>query len=231
MMPQTRAAARWWLVAAFAVGMAWVEAAAVYYLRVLVDRVEPYQPNPLPMQGVLGSVELVREAATLVMLFTVGALAGATWPARLGYTAIAFGIWDIFYYLFLKVMSDWPKSVLDWDILFLLPLPWWGPVLAPVSIAMLMIAGGTLVTTHAATTVRAASWRLSLLGVAIALYTFMADALRAVQQGVDVTKMPLPEAFNWPVFIVALALMGVPVAESLCSLFAREGIRSAVRST
>jgi hypothetical protein len=101
MMSQTRAGTRWWLVAAFAVGMAWVEAAAVYYLRVLVDRVEPYQPNPLPMQGVLGSVELVREAATLVMLFTVGALAGATWPARLGYTAIAFGIWDIFYYLFL----------------------------------------------------------------------------------------------------------------------------------
>jgi hypothetical protein len=92
-------------------------------------------------------------------------------------------------------------------------------VLAPVSIALLMIVGGTLVSTCSATSVRAASWRLSLLGVAIALYTFMADSLRAVQQGVDATKMPLPEAFNWPVFVVALALMAAPVAESLCSLF------------
>ena len=77
-------AARWLLVVMFAVGMAWVEAASVYYLRVMVDRVDPYQPNPLPMRGVLGQVELVREAATLVMLLTVGMLAGRTWRTRLG---------------------------------------------------------------------------------------------------------------------------------------------------
>ncbi len=57
---------------------------------------------------------------------------------------VAFGVWDIFYYVFLKVMCDWPRSLFDWDILFLLPLPWWGPVLAPVSIALLMIVWGTL---------------------------------------------------------------------------------------
>ena len=28
--------------------------------------------------------------------------------------------------------AGWPETVLDWDILFLLPLPWWGPVIAPV---------------------------------------------------------------------------------------------------
>ena len=42
------------------------------------------------------------------------------------------------------MIGDWPKSLFDWDILFLLPLPWWGPVLAPVCIALLMIVGGTL---------------------------------------------------------------------------------------
>ena len=52
--------ARWFVVVAFAVAMAWLESATVYYLRTLVDRVEPYQPNPLPIQGVLGQVELVR---------------------------------------------------------------------------------------------------------------------------------------------------------------------------
>ena len=122
--------------------MAWVEAACVYYLRAMVDRLEPYQANPLPMHGVLGQVELVREAATLVMLLAVGGIAGRTRHTRLGYTAIAFGIWDIFYYVFLKMIYDWPKSLFDWDILFLIPLPWWGPVIAPVSIALLMIVMG-----------------------------------------------------------------------------------------
>ena len=134
----------WILVAIFAVAMAWVEAAVVYDLRVLVDRLEPYQPNPLPISGALGNIELAREVATLVMLATVGALAGVTLRTRLAYAAIAFGVWDIFYYLFLKVMYGWPRSPFDWDILFLLPLPWWGPVIAPVSIAVLMLAWGTL---------------------------------------------------------------------------------------
>ena len=138
--------ARWMLVVTFAAGMAWVEAACVYYLRVMVDRVVPYQPDPLPIRGILGEVELVREGATLLMLAMIGMLAGRTWRARLGYAAIAFGFWDILYYVFLRIVSGWPASLFDWDILFLLPLPWWGPVLAPVCIAALMIAWGTLVT-------------------------------------------------------------------------------------
>ena len=77
--------ARWWLVVLFAVAMAWVESACVYYLRVMVDRLDPYQPIPLPMHEAFGQVELVREAATMVMLFTLGALAGRTWKTRLGY--------------------------------------------------------------------------------------------------------------------------------------------------
>src|ERR1044071_8299763 len=136
---------RWLLVGLFAIAMAWVESAVVYYLRTMINRIEPYQPNPLPVSGGLGPAEMVREAATLVMLFTVGVLAGRTWRSRLGYSAVAFGVWDIFYYVFLKVMCGWPHSLLDWDILFLLPLPWWGPVLAPVLIALLMIVWGTLV--------------------------------------------------------------------------------------
>ncbi len=145
-----QARTRWLVVVLFAVAMAWLEAATVYYLRVMVDRVDPYQPNPLPMDGIVEPVELAREAATLVMLAAVGALAGRNLRTRLGYAAIAFGVWDVFYYVFLKFISGWPASLLDWDILFLLPLPWWGPVLAPVCIALLMIAWGTQVTQRAA---------------------------------------------------------------------------------
>jgi hypothetical protein len=87
--------ALWGVVVVFAAAMAWVEAACVYYLRLLVDRVQPYQPDPLPIAGGLGNVELVREAATLLMLLTTGMLAGRTWQRRIGYMAIAFGVWDV----------------------------------------------------------------------------------------------------------------------------------------
>jgi hypothetical protein len=215
----TRARARWLVVVAFAIGMAWVESATVYYLRTVVDRVEPYQSNPLPFQGVFGPVELAREAATLVMLLTVGMLAGATWRMRLAYTSIAFGFWDIFYYVFLWLICGWPRSLFDWDILFLLPLPWWGPVLAPVCIALLMVVWGTHVTQwtdpQPAAAVPWAVWSSGALGVVLALYVFMADSLRHVQEGRDAGDYVLPTVFNWPTFAVALVLMAVPLASKL----------------
>ena len=137
---------RWIIVTVFAIAMAWFEAATVFYIRTLVDRIQPYQPDPLPIHGALGTVELWREAATLVMIVLLGLLAGRTWRRRAGYAAIAFGVWDIFYYVFLHLICGWPGTLLDWDILFLLPLPWWGPVLAPVSIALVMIVWGSLAT-------------------------------------------------------------------------------------
>jgi hypothetical protein len=208
---------RWWTVAVFASGMAWVEAAVVYYLRTMVDRIEPYQANPLPLIGGLGSAELVREAATLIMLFTVGILAGRSWRARLGYAALAFGFWDILYYVFLKVLCGWPHSLTDWDILFLLPLPWWGPVLAPVCIAILMIIWGTIVSQSAPPPIRRSAfwqaWGLNLLGITLALYVFMADAIRVANQGTDVIRNVLPERFNWPLFAIALGLMTAPIVQ------------------
>ena len=207
----------WLLIAAFAIGMAWVEAASVYYIRTLVDRIEPYQPNPLPVHDALGAVELVREAATLVMLLTAGMAAGRAWKKGLGYTALAFGVWDIFYYVFLRIICGWPRTIFDWDILFLLPLPWWGPVIAPVSIALLMIVWGTLVTQsegrESETALPWTSWGAGGLGIALALYVFMADAIRALPQGPEAVRTVFPTAFNWPIFGVALALMAAPVAQ------------------
>jgi hypothetical protein len=216
--PRRGSQTRWFLVVLFAVGMAWVEAASVFYIRTTIGRIEPYQENPLPIHGVLGPVELVREAATLVMLLTVGMVAARTWYRRLGYTAIAFGVWDILYYVFLRIMCGWPRSLFDWDILFLLPLPWWGPVLAPVSIALLMIVWGTCATQFTdrspRTSVTRTSWGLSGLGIALALYVFMADAIHAVPHGLDEITQLLPTEFNWPLFSVALTLMTAPVAQA-----------------
>ena len=135
---------------------------ASYSSVALVDRIEPYQANPLPDEtaGALGNVELWREAATLVMLATRlrAESRGGRGAVVAGYTAIAFGTWDIPYYVFLRMISGWPKTLLDWDVLFLLPLPWWGPVLAPVSIAALMILWGTLATQSDGDDAVAAHW-------------------------------------------------------------------------
>jgi hypothetical protein len=207
---------RWFTVFFFAAAMAWVESAVVYYLRTMIDRIEPYQANPLPVAGGLGGVELVREAATLLMLVAVGMLAGRTWRSRLGYSALAFGVWDIFYYIFLKVMCDWPRSLLDWDVLFLLPLPWWGPVLAPVLIAVLMIVWGTLASQlerpPASRLSDVTAWGIATVGMILALTLFMADTLRVAHEGADVIRNVLPKKFNWPLFLFALGLMWAPVA-------------------
>jgi hypothetical protein len=208
---------RWLTVAAFAVAMAWMEAATVFYLRTVVDRLEPYQPNPLPFSGVFGPVELVREAATLVMLLTVGMLAGRAWRARLGYASIAFGIWDIFYYVFLRIMCGWPRSLFDWDILFLLPLPWWGPVLAPVCIALLMILWGTEASYSedaGRPVTGVGGWVLTAAGIALALYVFMADSIWHLQQGRDAAAFVLPTTFNWPAFWLALLMMALPLVSA-----------------
>ena len=214
------------MVALFAVAMAWVESAVVFYLRSMIDRIEPYQTNPLPVIGGFASVELPREFATLVMLFAVGCLAGRNWRARIGYSAVAFGVWDIFYYVFLKMICDWPHSLLDWDVLFLLPLPWWGPVLAPVLISVLMILWGTFASQFERTPVPALSnwrvWVLNLIGMALALYAFMADSIAAAQRGLEAIRSVLPEKFNWLLFGVALVLMSAPVVRPVLEFLKRK---------
>jgi hypothetical protein len=224
--------ARCAIVIAFAIAMAWVESASVYYLRDLVDRIEPYQPNPLPINDALGYVELWREASTLVMLATVGMLAGRTWRRRVGYAAIAFGTWDIFYYVFLRIMTGWPRTVLDWDILFLLPLPWWGPVIAPVSIAALMIVWGTIATQSEDDVAEPrVTWALASAGIALALGVFMVDAWRVLPQGRDAILQVLPAEFYWLPFWVAVLLMASPVLHRMAMPPAAKFARRETRVT
>lgn len=216
---------RWIMLALYTAGMAWAESATVFYLRTLVGRVDPYRPHPIPVRADLLWVELVREAATLVMLAAVAWLAGRTKRSRFGSFLIAFGIWDILYYVFLHVISGWPRSPLDWDILFLIPLPWWGPVLAPATIALVMIAGGTLLcrAEQAEPALRPRRWTsgLSLFGVALALYVFMADTISVVAEGMEAINTVRPVWFNWPLFLVAVVAMTAPFIDLACRLHVR----------
>jgi hypothetical protein len=113
------------------------EAAVVVYIRRL------YFPDGVmfPIKAIdtdIAVVELFREVATMIMLITVGWLAGRTRSERFAWFIYCFGLWDLVYYAFLKFALGWPPSLLTWDLLFLLPVPWFGPVLAPCIVAATM---------------------------------------------------------------------------------------------
>ncbi|MBI5420615.1 MAG: hypothetical protein HZA60_11035 [Deltaproteobacteria bacterium] len=114
------------LLVVFAAGMAYVEAAVVIYLRALIGAGPLFPMKDLPPP--LLFVEVAREAATLVILVSVSCLAVRGGARRMGAFLLTFAVWDIFYYLWLHVATGWPAGVSDWDILFLIPLPWVGPV-------------------------------------------------------------------------------------------------------
>jgi len=104
-----------------------------------------YYPNgfnfPLvALNAQTGMVEIVREAATIVMLIGIGILAGKSKYLRWAFFLMAFAVWDLIYYLSLKLILDWPISFFTWDILFLIPVPWVGPVLSPIIVSITMIA-------------------------------------------------------------------------------------------
>jgi len=166
-----------WVIV-FSIAMAFVEAAVVVYLRAL------YYPDgfvfPLPLQ--IGCdevliVELAREAATLAMLCAIGALAGRRFWDKFAYFILSFGVWDIFYYIWLKVTLGWPASITTWDVLFLIPYPWIGPVVAPVSVACLMVLIGLLIVLRPGWDFRPSllSWGLALVATGIILFSFMHD--------------------------------------------------------
>lgn len=131
-------------MAVFFIAMAFLESAVVVYLRAL------YYPDgfgfPLvPMEPGLVGTEMGRELATLVMLLAPGAAIARSRMERFAWFCIGFGIWDIFYYVWLKILVDWPPSLLEPDLLFLLPVPWVGPVWAPCLIAVGLIVLGCLI--------------------------------------------------------------------------------------
>lgn len=213
-----------WLIV-FAVAMGFLEGIVVVYLR------ELYYPQgfdfPLKlMPPHLVSIEWIREIATLIMLAAVGIIAGRNNLQRLMYFLFAFGVWDIFYYVALKLLIGWPASLLTWDLLFLIPVSWLGPVLAPVICSVTMIVMAVLITgkEEKGFTVdsRPVDWILIAGGAAIILFTFLADYLKLILDsgligsgGTSDARGQLllmitnyvPVRYNWFLFIIGELLI------------------------
>lgn len=93
-------------------------------------------------------IEQTREISTIIILLAVAILSGTRLKERLAYFLWVFGIWDIFYYVFLYCWLKWPKSILGLDILFLIPHPWIAPIILPLGCSILFLWTALLLLKH-----------------------------------------------------------------------------------
>lgn len=171
------------LLGIFGITMGFLEAIVVVYLRqIYFPRGFNFPLNPLPLKMLC--MELVREIATIIMLVTIGVIAGNNYLHKFACFLYSFAIWDIFYYVGLKLFLNWPPSFLTWDILFFIPVAWIGPVLAPVICSLtLMFLAGSIVCLHErgyTVKIKLFEWGLILLGAFMIFCTFIWDYSRII---------------------------------------------------
>jgi hypothetical protein len=206
-----------------------METAVVVYLR------EMYYPGgfgfPLkPIGYSIAVTEIIREAATIIMLAGAGIMTGRTLTEKFGNFVYSFAIWDIFYYVFLKLLLQWPDSLLSWDLLFLIPVPWVGPVLCPVinSLSMillaLVIAYFTDLNEQAKLNIK--EWSLLIIGSVIVIVSYTLDYSSYILSKFTVSELMdelnrdtilsyaseyIPKHFDWWIYIAGelLILSGI----------------------
>lgn len=216
---------RYLTLGVFAAAMGVLEAIVVVYLRQLYYPAGFAFPTvPIP-PGML-SVEIIREAVTLVMLACAGILAGRNRLERLAYFLFAFGAWDLFYYAGLKYFLGWPPSLLTWDVLFLIPVTWLGPVLAPVICALTMVLFSLCVTAPREQgremRITPGQWGLLWLGACLVFCTFVQDyaglilrngflpdffRLAGDERFLRLASEYVPGRYNWPLFALGELLV------------------------
>lgn len=209
----------------FGISFGYVEAAVVVYLRAIYDpirhRLHPgrgadelfplISPRELADAGPENPgrllIEIGREASTIAMLAAFGLAAGRNFSQRMAAFAVVFGLWDIFFYIFLRLMIHWPQSLFTWDILFLIPLPWVGPVIAPVIVALTLVTCGLISFGLGGMPARQGEWMAMIAGGIVVILSFVWDYRNTMAGG-------LPNPFNWPLFLAGefIALVGFFVA-------------------
>jgi hypothetical protein len=182
----------------FGIAMGFLEAAVVVYLREIIYP----EGFCFPLKDIpsnLFLVELGRESATIIMLIAIGVIAGRNFTEKFCYFIYTFGIWDIFYYIWLKATLNWPPSLFTDDILFLIPVPWVGPVLAPVIVSMTMITFALLTVYSKEKGYIIEANRIDFLFLSLAciiiFISFIWDFPRIIAH-------EMPSSFHWELFSV-----------------------------
>lgn len=196
----------------FSIAMGFLEGAVVIYLR------ELYYPEgflfPLKlMSNTNALVELFREVATIVMLLGIGMLAGRNANQRLAFFVMSFAVWDIFYYVFLWLVLDWPQSVMEWDILFLVPVLWVGPVITPlfITVTMLLLS---CVLLKSDVKLSKIEWGLLITGSLVVILSWTIEFQQYSSSVGDPMKAVLtyvPQKFPWIIFTIGEVILLIPI--------------------
>jgi hypothetical protein len=174
--------------------------------------------------------ELLREVATLVMLVSIGILAGRRFSTGFAWFIYSFAIWDIFYYVFLWLLLGWPQSLMTWDVLFLIPTTWTGPVLSPVlvSISMILLAMAILFRAEGDKDSRIPGriWAGLILGSLILIFGFVLDYSQHMlthfsffemfqvknPEVLELATSYIPRRFPWGIFALGEGLILASIA-------------------
>ena len=204
----------------FSIAMAYLESAIVVYLRALM-----YPGGfdfPLVMiENQIIVTEVFREVSTIVILLAISIITGKYFVERFAWFIYFFGVWDIFYYVFLKILIGWPESFMTWDVLFLVPVTWIGPVITPVitSFTMILLAGFIIwfSSCNIRVIIKWKEWVLLVSGSLILIIAWSWDYTRFIIKHIsiselwsfsnknalyDFTQIYVPESFNWILYWV-----------------------------
>lgn len=214
-----------YFVIIFSVAFGLIESAVVVYLRDL------YFPDGFnfPLKFFTPSlfyIEILRELSTLIVIAAVAHLAGWDFYSRFAYFLLTFGTWDIFYYVWLKIFLNWPESLLTWDVLFLIPITWTAPVLAPIFCSLLMIIFCAMIlylqNQKFSVKFKYYEWILLISGSIIIIFSFIYDFLKLIinydllnkidkfSTNIELQKIItsyVPTRFMWEIFIVGIFLI------------------------
>jgi hypothetical protein len=183
----------------FSIAFAYIESAVVVYLRAIFYPEGFNFPiadfRTLTAFGRYLVTEVGREAATLVLMFTASYMLGRNLRRRFAYFLTIFAVWDIFYYVWLKVLIDWPASIMDWDILFLMPAVWAGPVLAPVITSLTMLVIAAVLFSERPLNITKPEWAGFIAAVLMIVVVYCIAGLK-------ITEPRYRLYFSWPGFLI-----------------------------
>jgi hypothetical protein len=207
-------------ITVFAIGMGFLESAVVVYLRNIYYP-EGFQFPLSPIDNFIAITELLRETATLLMLISIGWIAGKSPISKFAFFIYSFAIWDIYYYVFLKLLLGWPESLLTWDILFLIPVTWVGPVIAPIILSLTMILLAYLIIMYEQNDVipiiKLREWIILITGSCLLIFGFCLDYSTFLLEKysffeifnftgndsfMEYVSTYTPRKFNWTIFIL-----------------------------
>jgi hypothetical protein len=195
----------------FSILLSYFEASVVVYLRGIYYP-EGFSFPLIKIRSLHFFTELVREivALLLILLFSLQ-LGKGSWKKTLFYFLFIFGVWDIFYYFWLFVILGWPDSLLTWDVLYLIPVPWVAPVLAPILVSLLFTS--TIVFIIALEKgkkvfIPRLERSFSYIGFLFIFVSFIEDTASVVlKKGFEGIMNYYPQKFNWFLFLVGYLLL------------------------